>query len=255
MFPDEVLPEASFVDYRQFIQAFQKRRDLSLRRLRTYSINALAKHLAIAAPAAAMLFATTEDDSIRSAGAADLLFSSPTTERANEAEVLGGLSKLLAEDGTTRLVILIDEFEGVSMLERMTRKQSVEYLYALRMLVDKTAPTATYALVLATTPQAFDLARNQYGAVESRFTAQIRLPVVDTSTAREILTAILDTARLPSSPGGIHPFTEDFLEALLATGVSVPRTLVVRAHRAIELAASDSKAKEIGADMVPGLSD
>ena len=255
MFPDDVFPEPAFVDYRRFVEAFQKRRDFSLRRLRTFAISVLAKHLNIATPAAALLFGTTEEESLRAAGASDLLLSSPTTDRANEAEVLAGLSKLLGEDGTTRLVILIDEFEGVSMLERMTRKQSVEYLYALRMLVDKTAPTATYALVLATTPQAFDLARKQYAAVESRFTALIRLPVIDQSTAREILSATLDTARLPSSPGGIHPFTEGFLSALLETGVTVPRMLVVRAHRAIELAASDKKAKEIGADVVPQLTD
>lgn len=255
MFPDVVFPDAAFVDYRRFIEAFQRRRDLSLRRLRTFAIRALARHLSIATPAAALLFGTTEDESLRAAGASDLLFSSPTAERANEADVLAALSKLLAEDGTTRLVILVDEFEGVSMLERMTRKQSVEYLYALRMLVDKTAPTANYAFVLATTPQAFDLARKQYGAVESRFTAQIRLPVVDQSTAREILAATLDTARLPTSPGGIHPFTEDFVKALLETGVIVARTLVVRAHRAIELAASNKKTREIGAEFVPQLTD
>jgi hypothetical protein len=256
IFPDVVFSDDALGDYRRLIVAFQERRDLSLKKLRTYAISTLSKHLNISAGSARLLFDTTEDEALRAAGAADQLFSGPAKEpAAEEAEVLRGLSQLLTEDGTTRLVLLIDEFEGVSMLERMTRRQSVDYLYSLRMLVDRTAPSAPYALVVATTPQAYDLARDLYSPTESRFQWQIKLPILDESTAREILTTALASARLPKARDGIRPFTDEFLQALLATGISVPRALIVKAHRAIERAAEDQKVTAITAEIIPQLGD
>lgn len=251
----QVLVEA-LDDYRQLILAFQQRPELSLKKLRAHAISVIAAHLDISVPAARVLFDTTEDESLRAAGAADQLFTGGKRETApEEADVLRGLSQLLREDGSTRLVILIDEFEGVSMLERMTRRQSVDYLYALRMLVDKTASAAQYALVVATTPQAFDLVRDLYSPAGSRFSWKIELPILDASTTREILANALAQARLDEHRNGIRPFADDFVSALLTSGVTAPRILIVKAHRAIELAADDPKATSITAALADQLGD
>lgn len=253
LFPLRSSIESSLTDYRNFLTAFSGRREFSLRMLRDFAIRTLAQHLEISSPAAAALFDTTDDETLRSASATDALFSASTKRSApKEGEILLGLTRLLRSDGTRRLVILIDEFEGVSMLERMTHKQSVDYLYALRMLIDETAHRASYALVIATTPAAYDKMVDQlYTATKGRFQYAIYLPVVDEATAREILSRTLATARADEpDEDSIQPFTDGFLNAVLSKGKLTPRALTILAHRAIERAAQDATMKQIDADVV-----
>lgn len=246
LFPSRLLEPEQFVDYRTLIAAFQKRSQLSLKKLRTFALHTIAKDLQISLGSARLLFDTSEDEGMRAAGATDQLFSGRAPDSGpQEAEVLRALSELLHRDGTERLVILIDEFEGVSMLQRLTRRQSVDYLFALRMLVDQTAGTSRYALVVATTPTAYELAAEIYSAVSSRFAYVIQLPVLDERTAVEILSSALADARLTPSEG-IHPFTIEFVRDVLTRGASLPRGLVVEAYRAIEQASLDKTVTDIG---------
>jgi len=121
-------------DYRTFLDAFDAA-NLSRDRLRDYIVGVFKEHisedLGVVGEFTNMLiydqyksYASWQNLTVQGAG--NSIF-----KPEGEATFLLALLKVLKANGFEYLMILIDEFEGISLMKRMTRREAIQYLYAL----------------------------------------------------------------------------------------------------------------------------
>ncbi len=148
-----------------------------------------------------------------------------------EAPYFGAILKTLRLAANIKAVaFLIDEFEEVSLLKRLTRREAHEYLATLKRLINLTEEDLW--LVVAMTPDAVDKTQALEPALWQRFTAQGKyLLTIRPLTVREAKTLVenrLKAARLPGfKPGNrLFPFPDDLTSILSPANRSSPRRLV-----------------------------
>jgi type II secretory pathway predicted ATPase ExeA len=132
-------------------------------------------------------------------------------------------------EGVKRVAFLLDEFEQVSLHQKLTRKDAQDYLVTLKRLVDATESGDLW-IVLAMTPAAADNTSRLDPAFWSRCYRFDIKPLTKAEAAK------LVRRRLKQASADF-PFADDFVDALQATTLANPRRLVKVFHVAMNAAA------------------
>ncbi len=241
LFIRRLLAPESLGDYRTFLEAFD-RDNLSHDALREYIVSVfkdkITTDLSIAGEFASMLihdqyqaFASWENLTVP--GRNRTLFKPD-----GEPVLLLALMQVLKANGIQYLIILIDEFEGISLMKRMTRRDAVHYLYTLRMLIDRAWDEHPFAFVLASTRQAWETAKGDlYEAFGDRVAEELELPRLNDERTRQMMINYLDTARnSDDARGTLSPFDDDFFTVVGPGRRNTPRQLVRLCYQLIERA-------------------
>ena len=128
-------------------------------------------------------------------------------------------------EGVERVAFLLDEFEQVSLHQKLTRKDAQDYLVTLKRLLDVTESGDLW-IVLAMTPDAAENTNRLDPAFWSRCYRFDVKPLTKAEAAR------LVKRRLRRIDGGF-PFADNFIDALQATTLANPRRLVKVFHVAM----------------------
>lgn len=248
LFSRRLLAPESLGDYRTFLEAFD-RDTLSRDKLREYIVSVfiekITPDLAIASEFASMLIydqyqAFASWESLTVPGRNRTLYKPD-----GEPTLLLALMQVLKANGIQYLVVLIDEFEGIALMKRMTRREAIHYLYTLRMLIDRAWDEQPFAFVLASTRQAWETAKGDlYEAFGDRVAQELELPRLNDEQARRMMISYLDTARAGDGAQGrgtISPFDEDFFAIVGPERRSTPRQLVRMCYQLIERAVENGK--------------
>ncbi len=249
LFTRRLLAPASLGDYRTFLEAFD-RDSLSRDALREYIVSIfkdkITPDLSIAGEFASMLIhdqyqAFASWESLTVPGRNRTLFKPD-----GEPILLLALMQVLKANGIQYLIILVDEFEGISLMKRMTRRDAVHYLYTLRMLIDRAWDEHPFAFVLASTRQAWDTAKGDlYEAFSDRVAEELELPRLNNEQTRQMMINYLDTARnSDEARGTLSPFDDDFFTVVGQERRNTPRQLVRLCYQLIE------RAVENGSDRI-----
>ena len=237
-----------FLDYRQFLQEFAKRK-LSLKRLREYAIGVLVRVLECSAFLASELYDSTDSDIIRAQTAWDKLTipgerGAPYKEQ-QEWQVMRTLLLLVELTGNyDSLVLLVDEFESVFATPGSRGGPTAKYQRSLRHLLDQVsgAPLLPLMVVLAVNTSSYDAIRSVYPPLDDRLMTKIMLPSIDSALARSIISSYLQQERISvqEKDPPLFPFTEEAVDAILA---AIPtksvRELILYARRAVEYLANN----------------
>src|SRR5581483_9644496 len=164
-------------DHRNFLKAFDKTGHLSREKLRDYFAEKLCgggelgitKNVAVARELASICFysgATALDSwetlSIPGAG------SSRAFPPQGEPAFLQAIVKILVKSGVSYLVLFLDEFEKVSLIENMTEREARRYLDTVRMLIDRSWHELPFAWVLGSNTNAWNWIENENLALNQR---------------------------------------------------------------------------------------
>lgn len=228
-------------DYRTFLDAFDNTR-LSRDKLREYIVSVFSKRitddLAITSEFASMLIydqykSYTSWENLTVSGSSKSLF-----KPEGEPTFLLALLAVLKANGIQYLVVLIDEFEGIPLMKRMTRREAIQYLYTLRMLIDRVWYKQPFAFVLASTTQAWETAKGElYEAVGDRIPEELTLPTLTDRAGRDLMVAYLVTARDDGAANDeLAPFDDDFFSIVGSELRRTPRQLVRLCYQLIERA-------------------
>ena len=156
----------------------------------------------------------------------------------NEKEFLTALLHLLKINGVEYFVLLLDEFEKVPQLERMTDRDARLYLDTLRMLIDAGHERLPFAYIVGTNLDAWELALQKIVPLQHRFST-IHLPtMINDEIAKYTIQAYLAQVRPDNwrpKNNLLHPFPEDFLDLIPANARATARQLVKLCHLLIEL--------------------
>lgn len=209
LFSRRLLAPESLGDYRTFLEAFDRDR-LSRDELREYIVSVFTDRItpdvAIASEFASMLIydqyqAFASWESLTVPGRNRALYKPD-----GEPTLLLALMQVLKANGIQYLVVLIDEFEGIALMKRMTRREAINYLYTLRMLIDRAWDEHPFAFVLASTRQAWETAKGDlYEAFGDRVAQELELPRLNDKQARQMMLSYLDTARSSDDARGTPP--------------------------------------------------
>lgn len=156
----------------------------------------------------------------------------------NEPQFLTALLELLKRSGVEYFVLLLDEFEKVPQLQRMTERDARNYLDTLRMLIDEGHEHLPFAYILGSIEEAWLLTKEKMASLEDRFDV-IRLPrMFDDEIAKYTIIQFLKSVRLDRNtpPDSITPFPEEFLSHIPASTRRTTRQLVRLCYQVIELA-------------------
>jgi hypothetical protein len=164
-----------------------------------------------------------------------------------EADFLRSLFVLLQKAGYEYLVLLVDEFEGLLLGGRITKRQADYYLWALRQMIDASWQTFPLAFVTASTPEIWERVKGQlYPPLEDRLRTglyelrEFTLPVIDDEKASNIVAGHLTFARVKTD-GRLSPFSDDFLKYVPKDLRDSPRKLIRLCHALIEQATKTRK--------------
>ena len=156
----------------------------------------------------------------------------------NEPQFLTALLHLLKKSGVEYFILLVDEFEKVPQLERMTDKDARLYLDTLRMLIDEGHQHLPFAYVVASNPDAWRIAVDKIAPLKDRFTAIDIPPMVEDKAALHMIRSYLAEARtdVVYDNNPLSPFPPNFLELIPADARRTARQLVKLCHALIEQA-------------------
>ena len=155
------------------------------------------------------------------------------------------LKTLRLAEGAKAVAFLIDEFEEISLQNRLTRRDAHDYLVTLRRLVNLTSEE-DFWVVLAMTPDSLERSREMQPSLWERITGegqyQFSIPPLSTEEAASLIEYRLGTARMGDpSESKLHPFPEDVAEVLSPAVISSPRHLVKVCFYAV----SDSEGEQV----------
>ncbi len=155
------------------------------------------------------------------------------------------LKTLRLAEGAEAVAFLIDEFEEISLQNRLTRRDAHDYLVTLRRLVNLTYGE-DFWVILAMTPDSLDRSSEMQPALWERITGegqyQFSIPPLSTGEATSLIEYRLGTARTKNlAPNKLHPFPEDVGKILSPAVISSPRRLVKVCFYAV----SDSEREQI----------
>lgn len=156
----------------------------------------------------------------------------------NERHFLTALLRLFRKNGIEYFVLLLDEFEKVPQLTRMTDKDSRSYLDTLRMLIDAAHEHMPFAYIVASNIDAWQLAVSRIEPLKDRFTTVDLPSMAEDDIARYTIKKYLDLVRLNSvsEVDTIAPFPDNFLELLPLNARITTRQLLKLCYHLIELA-------------------
>lgn len=155
------------------------------------------------------------------------------------------------------IVLLIDEFEEIAMSTKISKKQSYEYLAALRHLLD-ISEKDNFWIIMTLTPDAMEFTKNSNPGLWDRFShkegKKLELTPFNEEEGRELLRWWLNRARddCPEElKKSIFPFEEEFIhhivseietgdDELLNARIMLPRYLVKMFFYILSQAIQDS---------------
>ncbi len=161
--------------------------------------------------------------------------SAPTPE-----EKFTGLLRILVASGFKRVYLLVDEMEDLLLSQRLTSRQRVEYLAALRLLLDKSLKDL--GVVLAGVEQAWGRLVSDLPALTGRSSYRILIPRLDKKSAPALVVNFLNTAREPKTDS-IEPFAQEAIEAALKPSEAIRRRFIAICYQATEIAADEGLKK------------
>jgi len=144
------------------------------------------------------------------------------------------IKAIIAIYGVNGVAFLIDEFEEVAFPERMTRKQTYEYLVTLRSLIDISEEENLW-IAIAMIPEAAEETKKMGYPLWQRFTHQqeetiLKLEPLSIEESQELLKWWLNKARDDESfadyKNTIFPFPEYIGKILNRPEIRLPRALV-----------------------------
>jgi hypothetical protein len=243
------LKDEDLLDHRDFLQAFDKTGHLSREKLRDHYQQkifgnrplAVTNNVAVAKELASICFysgapalASWERLVIPGVGGQGAF------PPQGEPGFLQAVVKILVQSGVEYLVLFLDEFEKVPLLETMTEREAKRYLDTVRMLMDKSWHELPFAWVLGSNEDAWEWVAKENRALENRIT-KVTLPRTDdVDLARYIISEFLKLTRLQETEKELHPFPENFLEIVPLALRRTPRNLVRLCDLILEAAADKS---------------
>jgi hypothetical protein len=133
--------------------------------------------------------------------------------------------------GIQAVGFLIDEFEEVGLQKVLSRREAHEYLITLKRLINLTSAEDLW-VVVALTPDGVSKSTSLEPALWERFTGSekyhFQIPPLQERDAVELVRFRIEGARDATTkvPTAVHPFPDDFCQALEPTTFSIPRRLV-----------------------------
>lgn len=165
-----------------------------------------------------------------------------TIKPGDEKYFLQALIRLFNSNGIQYFVLLLDEFEKVSQLERLTAKETKRYLETLRILIDTAQDDIPFTYVLATNYDAWKLATDTEQSLQHRFYV-LELPsTAEPAVANYLVASYLALARLVPAKSGLSPFPETLIDQIPVPLRSTPRQLIRICHELIEEALREQSA-------------
>jgi hypothetical protein len=167
-----------------------------------------------------------------------------TIKPGEERFFLQALIRLFNKSGIQYFVLLLDEFEKVSQLERLTTREIKRYLETLRILIDTAQDDIPFTYVLATNTDAWKLAVDTEQSLLHRFYV-LELPsAAEPEVAQYLVASYLATARSENTKQqGLAPFPENFIQQISLPLRRTPRQLIRICHELIEEAADQGQRK------------
>ena len=166
--------------------------------------------------------------------------------RGQESTFLLALLTLLRKGGYQYLTLLVDEFEGLLVGGRLSQRQVNDYLVTLRHMIDETWQEIPMAFLFACTSLQWNIIKKDlYPAVEDRMITnkyqEFVIPTLDSNAVKQIMSNLLQEARLSAVKNQLHPFSTAALNAIPTEFCDTPRTLMRICHALVELAATQNK--------------
>jgi len=166
--------------------------------------------------------------------------------RGQESTYLLAVLTLLRKGGYQYLTLLVDEFEGLLVGGRLSQRQVNDYLVTLRHMIDETWQEIPMAFLFACTSLQWDIIKKElYPAVEDRMVTnkyqEFVIPTLDSNAVKQIMSNLLQEARLSSVKNPLQPFSADAVNAIPTEFRDTPRTLMRICHALIELAVVQDK--------------
>jgi len=234
------ITDDDLLDHRKFLAAFDKTGRLSREKLRDhyqrvlFGIHepAVTNNVAVARELASICFysgapALNSWESLVIPGAGSPKAFPPQGEPA----FLQSVVRVLVKSGVEYLVLFLDEFEKVPLLQTMTEREAKRYLDTFRMLIDKNWHELPFAWVLGSNEDAWAWIEKENRALPQRIITRVTLPRADDpKLAYYIIRGFLNEARLPdsklSSDDSIFPFPDNLLDLIPLALRRTPRDLV-----------------------------
>lgn len=240
------LRDEDLLDHRLFLQAFDRKGHLSREKLRDYYLKklfgtkapAVTNNVAVARELASICFydgapALQSWERLVIPGTGNTSAFPPQ----GEPGFLQAIVRVLVHSGVEYLVLFLDEFEKVPLLQTMTEKEAKRYLDTIRMLIDRSWHELPFGWVLGSNNDAWGLATRENAALSSRID-QVVLPRANTvGLARYIISKFLEPARTGPVANELDPFPQDLLEITPLPLRRTPRDLVRLCDNIIEAAA------------------
>ncbi len=172
-------------------------------------------------------------------------------ERFTYEDHYKALVTILINTGFAKVFFLVDELEDVVASGRVTRRQSSEYLAALRILLDLTINEV--GIALAGNPEAWSRLEELYPALSTRLTYSVHLTKLTQQDAEELVRNFLRLSRSrKEAVVDLEPFTTESIKALLGLCDGNRRVFVSLCNEALEYAVS-KQLKEITGKTIGGL--
>ncbi|MGA7733462.1 MAG: hypothetical protein WCD37_19540 [Chloroflexia bacterium] len=166
-------------------------------------------------------------------------------------EFLQDLLRIIQLNGHVYTFLLIDEFEEVPAGYLLTRRQKADYMYTLMEILNKI--NVGLGLVLAITPEAWEVLTDEAPPLGDRLPTVIRLGALDTKSMIRLLQTYLEHARnganlIAETP--IFPFNDQTISTISAVlPERTPRNVLQFAHQLISYCALN-KIKSIDEDTI-----
>ncbi len=244
------ITEDNLRDYRNFLSAFDKKKVLNREKLRDWVLQLLYQRGPEGLAITSSTSIARELANLCCLSGAPALLSwerlTITTQKSlfttqGEPEFLQTIMRLMVYAGTEYFVLLLDEFEKVPLMEKMTSKEMRRYLDTVRMLADKGWQTEDlpFAWVIASHDEAWSVVRDRLNqAMAERFPTEVNLlRSNDAEFARYLVSESLALVRRQPMPkGSVSPFPENFIDLIPPELRRTPRDLLVLCFSFVEAA-------------------
>lgn len=150
-------------------------------------------------------------------------------------EFLQDLLSLTVANGYVYTYLLIDEFEEVPAGYLLTRRQKADYMYTLMEMLSSVR--AGLGLVLAITPEAWEVLASEAPPLKDRLPTVIRLGTLDAESIARLIRFYLERARQDAALEAdtpLFPFSEVLIgEIVSKMPARTPRNVLQFAYQAI----------------------
>jgi len=135
-------------------------------------------------------------------------------------EFLEDLLRMTRINGYAYTFLLIDEFEEVPAGYLLTKRQKADYMYTLMEMLNRVQ--AGLGLVLAITPQAWNLLTSEAPPLSDRLPTVIRLGALDAESMGRLFAFYLERARVGNGPDAHEPLFPLSLELVSQLAMGLP---------------------------------